>query len=227
MSTAKRLSSEPISLQEAIRQEAAQLFTGLKPEVAEACRREYARGRLEVLQAQQGVRPIESGKENSPSANTSSEADTRPPSSPPSRMNRLPASSPLVRLVSQQEVAEALTQLGFRFGHVLNAERTMAMCSTLQEIGWTAGEIREAVPAISSDPELARQVGFERTIGPAVFAMAKEHHRVKRGRLHTHADVRQMCEDRGRPLHEIADVVHVEQRGEDGEMNVVPMWRLK
>lgn len=207
--------------------ESLELFKRLPPELAERCRQEYARARVEVTLSQHGIRSLESARENSASENTSSDADTTERSLPPSRMNRLPDSSPLARSVSLAETAAALAQLGFRFGHSLGEERVTAMHSVLTDAGWTSGELAEAIGAISTDPELARQIGFDRTIGPAVFALAKSHARVMRGRLHDYAAIRQMCDERRRPISEFADPVHVEQTDDAGEAYIVTLWKLK
>lgn len=62
------------------------------------------------------------------------------------------------------------------------------MAARMVQAGWTAGEIERAEMAISSDADLLEIVGYERTVGPRVFAEARRTPAVKAGRLWDHAE---------------------------------------
>lgn len=121
----------------------------------------------------------------------------------------------------------AISRIGIAFGlRSISELQQRSIAATLIAEDWTAGELHEAVSAISADAELGRQIGYDQTVTPAVFAMARKSHRVMRGRLHEYEAVRQMAEDRRRPLHEIAEAVEIEVPG-DGGSYAIKKWMLK
>ena len=103
-----------------------------------------------------------------------------------------------------------MIRLGFLFGHVIKADRAHHLSSVLQRARWTLTELEKAETLIPTDTELARQIGFERTVGPIVFAMARERKEVMKGRLLDSHEARKYCTKRYLRLKTVFKPVHVD-----------------
>lgn len=229
MSTAHSQTQGPQTLRETIAAEAEAMFQSLRPELAERCRREYVSAATEVELRMRGIRPLAAGEAKEHPANSSSTADTTPKRSLPSVTRKLQPGSSLLAPLTVPDVQSAISRIGIQFGLAAISEtQQIAIAQTLIAEDWTAGELSEAIMAIPADAELGRQIGYDQTVTPALFAMARKHFRVMRGRLHEYDAVRQMAEDRRRPLHEIAEPVNIEVPGLDGsDPYLITKWALK
>lgn len=147
----------------------------------------------------------------------------------PSVTKSLNPGSSLLQPADSNDVQKVIARLGVTYGlPAVNETQAKAIANVLIAEGWTVGEIDNAASAIGGDPELGRQISFDQTITPTLFALARKHYRVMRGRLHSYEEAKQMASDRARPLHEIAEAVRVEVPGEDGgEPYQITRWRLK
>lgn len=213
MSTAER-TNQPLSLREAMQQEAERLFTTLPPAMAERCREEYVRGAMEVHNRQAGVKVLSSTQASEASTSTTGPAGGQTTRSLPSTRTVLPATSPLVAPIQAREAARLLTDLCYELGREVNRDRMNRLYQRLQTIGWTAAEFEYACALIPSDKDLCKTVSYDSNVGPGVFAEAKERPQVMRGRLHDYATAVAMSQEQNRPLSQCFEAVHVD--GEEG-----------
>ena len=110
-------------------------------------------------------------------------AGPKPTSNALQKVTVLGESSTLIRRASETEAARVIVRLGFLTGHEVSAERAQMLATTLVKAGWTSAEIDYADASIPANKELLQTISYERTIGPRVFAEAKETPEVMQGRL--------------------------------------------
>lgn len=227
MSSAAR-KKDPTKLGDLITEEAEDLFKTLDPALRDKCRRAYAGGK----------RTVQNGTESSPSKKTSGNpagqsARSRPSSTGDRSSVRamtvretLSTSSPLVKLMSKDQLLRMITKLQQVFGHKVNKERAMMLADVLEKQCWTIQEAANAYQLICVDEELAKEINYARTIAPNVFAMAKKRFEVKRGRLFDYSEALWLSKKHEELLHVMFDVVCVKGHiGPDGEE--VPYWKIK
>lgn len=134
---------------------------------------------------------------------------------------RVLANDHLRVLASKLDMVGAINKLGLASGHVVSKDRAMLLAEMiLKGARWTRAELDFAEALIVSDRELTRQISYERTVGPGVFAAAKERPEVMRGRLHTAAEARAFAEGRDRPVGDLFEVVVLDDTNEK-------RWRMK
>ena len=117
-------------------------------------------------------------------------------------------------------------RLGFVFGHVLEPERALHLARILKAAYWTLAEIEKAEQLIPSVKELARQVAFDRTISPIVFAIARDYPEMLRHRLINNFDARRFCRKYDIPIGKAFEVVFVDGV-KDPNGRLKPFWLLK
>ena len=204
-----------------------QTLSKKSPHLAEMCRSSFLN---------KDELPGINATENSHSANTSSGAAMPPGISntyskrgtygTASQTQVLPVSSPLYREASFDVIHGAVIRLGFLFGHVIEPDRAHHLSNVLQKARWTQAELDNAETLIPIDTDLARQVGFERTVGPIVFVMARERREVMRGRLLDSHEARKYCAKKYFRLKTVFKVVHVDGvTSPDGRLQ--PFWLMK
>jgi ankyrin repeat protein len=91
--------------------------------------------------------------------------------------------SPLVRRVSETEIAKAILKVGRVLNAVPDKETLLHRASSMGEANWTVGDLERAAQLIPNDAELAKEVSFSGGVTPAVFAMARGRPQVLAGRL--------------------------------------------
>lgn len=208
--------------------QARALFRSLKPELAERCWREFTQAAMEVEHRRQGVRPLHAGEGKEGPGSSSSTLDSHQSRSLPSVTKKLSSGSYLLTPATESDIMGTISRIGIAFGLRAIADvQQRAIARTMIAEGWTHGEVFEAGNAISADPELGRQIGFDQTVTPAVFAMARKTFRVMRGRLHDYETVRKMAEDNRRPLREMCEPVHLEATQDDGVTYLITKWQIK
>lgn len=115
-----------------------------------------------------------------------------------------------------------VAELGFAFGHKLSPERAECLAECIE--GWTVGQVERALTWIPRAPQLARQVSFERTIGPVLLAIAAEHPQILSGKLICYRRARKLSSIAGVPIPELFEATHVRRR--DGTLETPPRWKL-
>lgn len=162
---------------------------------------------------------------NSTPANTSSEQDTtstksRECSAEVMQVATVPASSPLRRAASKDEVVSTILQLGLATGHVVERHRTDIIAAALTSAGWTVAELEAAYAAIVSTARLLREISYNRTIGPGVFAEARLERSVQRSRLFEREDAIREAEKEKLALSQMFEAVRA---AEDNRV----LWRMR
>jgi hypothetical protein len=112
-----------------------------------------------------------------------------------------------------------LTVLSFAFGHEINGDRLNALYTVLRAGEWTIAEMELASALIPTVDELCKRVSYDRTIGPGLFAMARDRAEVMRGRLHDQDTALRLTRAANVPLSDGFEAVYVE--GDD-----TPCWRM-
>ena len=116
---------------------------------------------------------------------TSDETGSTPPSTAVATVSKYPPHGPLYRRATAQQIVMKIMELGYLTGHDVARERAEMMAAAMAEAEWTAEEIDMVVQTIFNDADLTAIIGYERTIGPRVFAAARQHPKVAEGRLFT------------------------------------------
>ena len=180
-----------------------------KPELAAKCREAFRIGYEESLRR--------SGTGSSQTSSTPSPADTtsRTFAGLPVPATLLDTDSPLVTEVTQADCLPVLMRLGQTTGHKIEVDRQRRLAEVLVRAGWTVQELEFAEHAILSNRTLLKQISYERTIGPGVFAEARETDEVRRGRLHTWDEARRYASERQQPVGELFEVVRIQGRTEE------------
>ena len=196
----------------------ADLFSGMekrKPELAAKCREEFRRARQRTLSG--------NATENSATTSTSSDADSQPQtqSGLPVMATMIPPDSPLVLKAEKAGIIPVLLRIGQTTGHKVSRDRLELIAGVLMKAGWTLQELEYAEHAILTDRQLLKQISFERTIGPGVFAEARETPEVRRGRLHGYQEAREYASERNMPLGELFEVARMTNDPE------TTLWLLK
>lgn len=148
------------------------------PELAKKCREEFQRGYEDGLRR--------SGTGSYPGSSSSSR-----PGGPSGKRPGLPvvptmieSDSPLKRPADLSEILPVILRISLATGHTMSKDRQQVLARVLMDAKWTAQEIEYAEHAILTSRDLLKEISFERTIGPGVFASARETPEVRRGRLH-------------------------------------------
>ncbi|GAB5520675.1 MAG: hypothetical protein RhofKO_29260 [Rhodothermales bacterium] len=125
-----------------------------------------------------------------------------------------------------------LNNIGFVTGHDIHAERVPHLVNAITQTHWTVAEVELAQALITTDVDLLRIVGYERTVGPRVFAEAKQRIEVARGRLMRYPEARAFArkawpkKDVGQVISTQFDVVRVESQTEPSGA-LTAFWHLK
>lgn len=207
-----------------------------KPQLAARCRAAFraAQDRERARQAalRRGEAPAEadapSETESSPTTSTSSGAGTPKPKPPSSvaQVRVLGADDPMVAAAAVPDILPIIIRIGQTTGHVVDRDRQRLVAEALARADWTLAELQYAEAAILTDAELAKQVSYERTIGPGVFALARDKPAVRRGRLFTYREAMAYAQEHGLPIGEAFEVVRVQGELKD-DGTLAPFWRLK
>jgi len=131
-----------------------------------------------------------------------------------------------VQEASTDVIQGVIIRLGFLFGHVIEKARAQQLSVSMEKARWTMAELEKAEWLIPNDEQLARQVGFDRTIAPAVFTMARERREILRCRLLENQEARKYCTKKYLRLNVVFSVVHVENvTSPNGRLK--PFWLMK
>lgn len=95
------------------------------------------------------------------------------------------------------------------------------VAKVLESAEWTAQEIELAEHAILTNRDLLKQVSYERTIGPGVFAEARDTDDVRRGRLHTYDEAGEYAKTKQEPVSRCFEVVRIKGKPKE------TWWLLK
>ena len=186
-----------------------------KPELAAKCREAFRQGRDSALNA--------SETENSPISNTSSDPDSqsRRRASLPDMATLVPKDSPVRLEAAVPDFIPVILRIGQATGHIVAKERLQLIAGALVKANWTLAELELAEPLILTDAELTREISYERTVGPGVFAQAKTRTEVARGRLFTFEDAKAWCESHApsrqeaRPVSQVFMAVRFKENPEE------------
>jgi hypothetical protein len=159
-----------------------EMFTTIektRPEFAADLRQRYLQGYEDGLNRRE--------TESSLDSNSLSSRDTasRKRSGLPALSTMIPPDSPLRTAATKSEIMAVVLRIGLATGHTVSKDRQMMLVDLVEKAGWTTQEIEYAETAILTDKGLLKNISFERTIGPGVFAEARETAAVVRGRLLT------------------------------------------
>lgn len=168
-----------------------QLFKTLertKPELAAKCREAFRQGRDSASRR--------SETESSPTSSTSFDPDSqsRRRASLPDMATLVPKNSPVRLEAALPDFIPVILRIGQATGHIVAKDRLQLIAGALVKANWTLAELELAEPLILTDAELTREISYERTVGPGVFAQAKTRTEVARGRLFTFEDAKAWCE---------------------------------
>ena len=86
-------------------------------------------------------------------------------------------------------------RIGRDSGHIVEKHRAKSLSKRFAANEWTRAELRLAENLILTDPKLTKQISYERTVGPGVFAIAKDRPEVRAGRLHTRRAAAAFCRE--------------------------------
>ncbi len=213
-------------------------FQAGRRQVTDAWARSIERAQAgEAAGAAPGADP--SGTASSPGSSTSESAAGASPRSPKSSeaaltlRTTLSPQAEVLRSPTEPEVREAVAQLGFRMAHKVHPDRVRSFFADLTRHArppWTKGELDYAVALIPNDALLAKEVSYQRTVTPAVFAMARERLEVRAGRPFTYREACDLASASGVPLHEAFEVAHPEEQTASGSgepMAQTPVWLLR
>ena len=128
-----------------------------------------------------------------------------------------------VQTATPEMIQATIIRLGYLFGHTVEPARAHSLSKVIARVGWTKAELDYAEALIPVDVELVRQVSYERTIGPGIFALAKTKTSVMRGRLFEYREARQYCAEHPVRMEEVFDVVRVEGVNLPDE-SLKPFW---
>jgi hypothetical protein len=113
---------------------------------------------------------------------------------------------PITRLRATQAIAE----LAYRMGHEVHQDRAAMLADDLAgfaEPPWSVDEFGRALRLIRMDPELAKEVTYDRTITARVFGAARERWAVRAGRPFDYDEACEACaSERGLTFGELFDV---------------------
>jgi len=150
-------------------------------------------------------------------------AEPRPSGSSASQLvttETISADSPLRRPATVDELEGMILKLGLTTGHVVERHRAALIADALLHAGWTSAEVEAAYRTIVGSAKLMKEISFERTIGPGVFAQAREAPSVRRCRLFEHDEALRMAGEAKQALGQMFEAVRA---AEDNRV----LWRVR
>lgn len=197
------------------------------PELAQQCRNAFLNPEKELGINETESSPCESTSSDAASVNErKSNCSNKPPNGMPVSRRMIPRTLPLYQRASLETILGTVIRLGFLFGHVLEPERAYHLARILEAAYWTIAELENVEKLIPSVKDLARQVAFDRTISPVVFAVARDHPEMLRYRLIDIFEARHYCRQNDVPINEAFEIVFVEGVTMQNS-RLKPFWLLK
>ena len=141
-----------------------------------------------------------------------------------------------VRLATLEEAEQVLAETNFAIGRDMHADRIRISAQAMVEARWRFAELHLAKQRILTDATLIKEASYAKGAHSGIFAMAREHPDVQRGKLHSYYQALAYCRQHWEPAQSGKDaragisvlfrVVRVEGY-QDADGMLLPCWVLR
>lgn len=157
------------------------------------------RGITAMLAAQKGGPPLPDQEASNARANYRLQSSLPATATSTDVSTVRPVSPDMVTPIDMEYTERAVLELAYRIGHELHRDRAHLLAEDLSfhaEPEWSRTEFDRALRLIRMDAALGKEVTFDRTITPRIFALARERWAVRSGRVFQYDEACEACRER-------------------------------